>query len=235
MHRKSCLKLLSAFVACCAAACGASPDGVGVDDSTNAIVGSSCKKGTAGNQVAVIGDSMLAINHGITKEIEKDALAAGSLAPGSHYVDNSVSGQPLSQIANQYKSAQAAYDIKYVIMDGGGVECMSASGGDTALAGAKSLFQTMGKDGVQKIVYFFYAAPMTSGLATLKTCLDGLRPKMKALCNGLTAPKCYWLDLDPIWKGHPEYTSDGIHPTDVGAVVTGDAIWNTMKTNCVAQ
>ena len=58
---------------------------------------------------------------------------------------------------------------------------------------------------------------------------------MKALCDGLTQPKCYWLDLRPIWNGHNEYTSDGIHPTAAGSTATGNAIWEVMKANCVAQ
>ena len=58
---------------------------------------------------------------------------------------------------------------------------------------------------------------------------------MKALCDGLTAPKCYWMDLRTLWNGHSEYTSDGIHPTSAGSVATGDAIWEVMKDKCVAQ
>jgi hypothetical protein len=243
MHKISQLKLLTVCLASFAAACGAPNDDATTDEAQEAqealTKAAACKKGTSGNQVAVIGDSIIAITHGITKEIEKDAQAAGSLAPGAHYVDRSVSGSTLagngaSSIPNQYKGAQAANDIKYVIMDGGGTDCMN-NGGDAALASAKSMFQTMASDGVQKVMYFFYADPVGSSFASLKTCLDGLRPKMKALCDGLTAPKCYWLDLRPIWSGHAEYTSDGIHPTNVGAVVTGDAVWNVMKANCIAQ
>jgi len=93
----------------------------------------------------------------------------------------------------------------------------------------------MAQNGTEKVVYFFYPDPVGSNYASLKTCLDGLRPRMKALCDGLTAPRCHWLDLRPTWNGHPEYTSDGIHPTDQGSVVTGQAVWQTMRTNCVAQ
>jgi len=112
---------------------------------------------------------------------------------------------------------------------------LQANNGPAALAAAKTLFQKMGTDGVQKVQYFFYPDPVGSNYASLKTCLDSLRPDMKALCDGLTAPKCYWLDLRTVWNGHPEYTSDGIHPTDTGSKVTGDAIWAEMVTNCIAQ
>jgi hypothetical protein len=107
--------------------------------------------------------------------------------------------------------------------------------GDAALTAATSLFETMTSDNVEKIVYFFYPDPIGSNFASLKSCLDSLRPKMKALCDGLTAPKCYWLDLRDTWNGHNEYTSDGIHPTAEGAKATGDVIWDTMVKNCVAQ
>ena len=39
----------------------------------------------------------------------------------------------------------------------------------------------------------------------------------------------------PVWDGHPEYTSDGIHPTAAGSTVTGDAIWEAMVEHCIAQ
>ena len=201
-----------------------------------------CTKGqTKGNQVAVIGESFIAASHGITQQIEKQAKANGSLGSSEHYVDNSVSGTLLSgsdanAIPNQYKKAAQGGMIKYVLMDGGGNDCLQANNGDAALTAAQALFPNMAKDGVQKVVYFFYPDPLGSfASGTLKTCLDALRPKMKALCDGLTAPKCYWMDLRTTWNGHSEYTQDGIHPTAAGSVATGDAIWEVMKTNCVAQ
>jgi hypothetical protein len=201
-----------------------------------------CTKGqTKGNQVAVIGESFIAATHGITQQIEKQAKANGSLGANEKYVDNSVSGTLLSgsdpnAIPNQYKKAAQGGMIKYVLMDGGGNDCLQANNGDAALAAAQALFPTMAKDGVEKVVYFFYPDPLGSfASGTLKTCLDALRPKMKALCDGLTAPKCYWMDLRTVWNGHSEYTSDGIHPTSAGSIATGNAIWEVMKTNCVAQ
>jgi hypothetical protein len=201
-----------------------------------------CTKGqTKGSQVAVIGESFIAATHGITQEIEKQAKANGSLGQSEHYVDNSVSGTLLSgsdanAIPNQYKKAAQAGMLKYVLMDGGGNDCLQANNGDAALAAAQALFPNMAKDGVEKVVYFFYPDPLGSfASGTLRTCLDALRPKMKALCDGLTAPKCYWMDLRTVWNGHSEYTQDGIHPTSAGSVATGDAIWEVMKTSCVAQ
>jgi len=215
---------------------GAGPGGSGGQPQTG-----DCTKGTKGNQVAVIGESFIAASHGITKQIESDAKAAGSLAQNESYIDKSVSGTLLSgggadAIPKQYDKAKQGTTLKYVLMDGGGNDCLQANNGDAALAAAQTLFQTMATDKIEKVVYFFYPDPLGSfASGSLKTCLDALRPKMKALCDGLTAPKCYWLDLRTVWNGHSEYTSDGIHPTPAGDKVTGDAIWDVMKKNCVAQ
>ncbi len=199
----------------------------------------SCTIGaTRGSEVAVIGDSFIAMSHGITREIERLARAAGSLGASDRYVDNSVSGTTLAnnQIPGQYtRAVQSSGRIRYVLMDGGGNDCLINNNANAAYSAAQSLFQTMAQNNTEKVVYFFYPDPVGGNYASLKTCLDGLRPRMKALCDGLTAPKCYWLDLRPTWNGHPEYTSDGIHPTDQGSVVTGQAVWQAMKTNCVAQ
>jgi hypothetical protein len=201
--------------------------------------GGSCTIGsTRGSEVAVIGDSFIAMSHGITREIERLARAAGSLGASDRYVDNSVSGTTLAnnQIPSQYtRAVQSSGRIRFVLMDGGGNDCLINNNANAAYAAAQSLFQTMAQNNTEKVLYFFYPDPVGSNYASLKTCLDGLRPRMKALCDGLTAPKCHWLDLRPTWNGHPEYTSDGIHPTDQGSVVTGQAVWQAMRTNCVAQ
>jgi len=186
----------------------------------------------------MIGESFIAFTHQITQQVEIRAQANGSLAQGDNYIDNSVSGTTLAnnQIPSQYTDAvQESGDIKYVLMDGGGNDCLINNNGAAALTAAEALFQTMADNGTEKVVYFFYPDPIGQNFSSLKTCLDGLRPDMKALCDGLTMPKCYWLDLREIWDGHPEYTDDGIHPTAAGSVATGDAIWSVMAENCVAQ
>jgi hypothetical protein len=200
-----------------------------------------CVKGqTKGTDVVVIGESFIQLST-IPDQIAKDAVAAGSLKQGDKYINNAVSGMTLAgnnanSIPNQFAKAVNQYGtVKYVLMDGGGNDCLLNNNGDAALAAAKTLFQTMATDKVEKIQYFFYPDPVGSDRAALKTCLDALRPKMQAACEGLTSPKCYWLDLRPTWSGHNEYTSDGIHPTSAGSVATGDAIWKEMVKNCIAQ
>jgi hypothetical protein len=197
-----------------------------------------CVEGTKGSEVAVIGDSFIAASHGITRGIEEHAKAAGALGQNEKYVDKSVSGTTLTgAIPGQYDQAmQSSGTIKYVIMDGGGNDCMGGGNGDAALQAATKLFANMAAKGTLKVEYMFYPDPL-GGFASggLKTCLDALRPKMKALCEGLTAPKCYFFDLRPVWNGHNEYTSDGIHPTAAGDKATADAVWADMVKNCVAQ
>jgi len=197
-----------------------------------------CVKGTKGSEVAVIGDSFIAIAHGLTHEIENNAKTAGALAQSEKYVDTSVSGTTLAgAIPGQYDQAvQSSGTIKYVIMDGGGNDCMGGGNGDAAIQAATKLFANMATKGTLRVEYIFYPDPMGSfASGGLKTCLDALRPKMKTLCEGLTAPKCYFFDLRPIWNGHSEYTSDGIHPTAAGDKATGAAVWADMVKNCVAQ
>ncbi len=192
---------------------------------------------TAGSQVAVIGESFIAATRDITRRIEELARASGSLDDDESYVDNSTSGTTLinDQIPGQYRDAQESNDIKYVLMDGGGNDCWIHGDDTGALEAAESLFETMAEDGVEKVVYFFYPDPIGAQYADLTECLDRLRPEMKALCDGLEAPECYWLDQREIWEGHPEYTSDGIHPTQAGSYASAEGIWTVMQENCVAQ
>lgn len=197
-----------------------------------------CQIGTTrGNEVVIIGESFIAMSS-IPEHLAELAKAQGSLQGNESYIDNSVSGTTLGndQIPSQYRQAQASNDIRFVVMDGGGNDCLQSNNPGGALAAAEALFQTMAEDGVEKVQYFFYPDPL-GGFASgsLKSCLDTLRPQMQALCEGLTAPQCYFLDLRDTWNGHSEYTSDGIHPTEAGSVASADAIWEAMVENCVAQ
>lgn len=199
-----------------------------------------CQKGTTkGKEVLFIGESFIQASS-IPEETTKLAQAAGSLASGDSYVDKSVSGTWIgngasNSIPNQYKSNSSG--VRFVLMNGGGNDCWQG-GKDTdranALNAAKSLFQEMATNKVEKIVYFFYPDPIGSQFANLTSCLNLLRPDMKALCDAQTAPKCYWVDLRDTWKDHPEYTSDGIHVAGPGNAPTAGAIFKSMQENCVA-
>ena len=199
-----------------------------------------CVKGqTKGKDVAILGESFIAATHQITTNLESLAKAAGSLPQSERYVDNSVSGTTIAGAngnVDQYnKAVTSSGTIKYVIMNGGGNDCLQANNPSQALTGADKLFTLMAQKGTEKVVYFFYPDPIGSTFSNLKSCLDTLRPQMKAKCDGLTAPKCYWLDLRTAWAGHNEYTNDGIHPTAAGSKATAEAIWPVAVANCVAQ
>ena len=217
----------------------------GTEDTANSSTATTggdgtCEKGTTvGSEVLMIGESFIAFTHEITHEIERQARANGSLDEGESYRDNSVSGTTLAgggnSIPNQYQNGVNAGPVKYVLMDGGGNDCLQAMNPDGALAAAETLFENMAANGTEKVQYFFYPDPIGSNFNGLKNCLDELRPQMQALCEGLTSPQCYWIDLRETWDGHPEYTDDGIHPTTAGSVATGQAIWAAMVDNCIAQ
>ncbi|HXS16158.1 MAG TPA: SGNH/GDSL hydrolase family protein [Polyangiaceae bacterium] len=199
-----------------------------------------CQKGTTmGKEVLFIGESFIAASD-IPEETTKLARAAGSLGASDSYVDKSVSGTWIgngasNSIPAQYRSNSSG--VRFVLMNGGGNDCWQggqASDRTNALNAAEELFGDMAENGVEKIVYFFYPDPIGAQFNDLTACLDLLRPEMKALCDGQTAPECFWVDLRETWDGHSEYTSDGIHVAGPGNVPTATAIWNSMEENCVA-
>jgi hypothetical protein len=196
---------------------------------------------TSGNEVVFIGESFIAAS-AIPEETTALARANGSLADGESYLDFSVSGTRLGDgaIPRQYTMAAASNPIRFVLMNGGGNDCLQAGDSNSPIPAAEALYEEMAADGVEKVVYFFYpdAAGSFGGPgSSLQTCLDEYRPKIKAVCDSLTAPKCYWLDLaETEWAGNEAaFTSDGIHPNGEGSRVTAEAIWETMVANCVAQ
>lgn len=199
-----------------------------------------CVKGTTkGNEVLFIGESFVEASS-IPEETTKLARTAGSLGASDSYVDKSVSGTWIgngagNSIPNQYKNN--ASGVRFVLMNGGGNDCWQGgkeSDRTNALNAATQLFKDMDKNGVEKIVYFFYPDPIGSQFADLTACLNLLRPDMKALCDGLTSPECNWVDLRDTWQGHPEYTTDGIHVAGPGNAPTAGAIFASMEENCVA-
>ncbi len=192
-----------------------------------------------GKEVLFIGESFVAASS-IPEETTKLARAAGSLGASDSYIDKSVSGTWIgnnagNSIPNQYKNNSSG--VRFVLMNGGGNDCWQGgkeSDRTNALNAAKQLFKDMQVKGVQKVVYFFYPDPIGASFSALTSCLNLLRPAMKALCDEQTAPKCYWVDLRETWNGHPEYTSDGIHVAGPGNAPTAGAIFKSMQANCVA-
>jgi hypothetical protein len=68
---------------------------------------------------------------------------------------------------------------------------------------------------------------------TLKNNLDILMPNMQTVCAAATGLRCHWVDLRPVWVDGD--TADGFHPTQSGGDHCGDAIWQKMVEECIAQ
>ena len=196
-----------------------------------------CQKGQVKpSEVVFMGESFYAIDPQYNeKRVESNAQAAGALAAGAKYRNVAVSGQTMNYVATtEWPAATKGGTVKVVIMDGGGIDCMSSScsscpGDFTTLLGK------MATEGVLEVIYTRYPEPGAppGSNATLKGNLDILMPKMQTVCEGATGLKCHWVDLRPVWKDGD--TTDGLHPTQSGGNHVGDAIWAEMVKDCIAQ
>ncbi len=189
----------------------------------------------SGSEVLVIGDSFLALSHDITSRLQQNARNDGILASTDKFRDLSVSGTMLNggispNIPTQYQNGVNAGTVKYVIMDGGGNDCLGGSV-DGAVTAAKSLFQQMTKSGTVKVFYLFYPDAQGGLSSMLNPKLNTLRPQIQSIVTSSTSPKGFFLDLRPTFEGkYSSYIlSDGIHPTLAGSNAAADAIWAEMK------
>lgn len=195
-----------------------------------------CKKGqVAAKEVAIMGESFYAMApQYIQKRIEENAKKAGAIGSGDSYRNVAISGQPMSVVVGEFDTALKGGPVKVVIMDGGGIDCMSSS-----CPNCPNLFKTvlekMATNGVQSVIYTRYPEPGAppGSNATLKKNLDALMPEMEKVCKASTNPPCYWVDLRPVWQTGD--TTDGLHPTQSGGNHCGDAIWAEMVKQCIAQ
>jgi hypothetical protein len=187
-------------------------------------------------EVVIMGESFYAMSPMyIEKRIESNAQKAGAIASGESYRNVAVSGQTMNYVATtEWPNATKGGTVKVVIMDGGGIDCMSSScsscpGDFTTLLGK------MATEGVLDVIYTRYPEPGNppGSNTTLKGNLDTLMPKMETVCKGTTSPRCHWVDLRPVWVNGD--TSDGLHPTQSGGDHVGDAIWAEMVKDCIAQ
>jgi hypothetical protein len=212
---------------------GGAPPAGGAGGSTSG----GCQKGQVkAKEVVIMGESFYAMDPKyIEKRIEDNAKKAGAIGSGDSYRNVAISGQPMSVVAGkEWDDAVAGGTTKVVIMDGGGIDCMSSSCSscpDTF----KTLLGKMATAGVQQVIYTRYPEPGNppGSNATLKGNLDTLMPKMQPVCEGATGLKCHWVDLRPVWVNGD--TSDGLHPTQSGGDHVGDLIWAEMVKDCIAQ
>lgn len=187
------------------------------------------------NAVVWIGDSWVTIPSTQHTRVRDLARAAGALGADEDYVILAAPSTSIATIANQYSTREAgAIKVEVLIMDGGTWDTLTAGGSDSsvtkAVSGFKQLLSTVASDGtVTDIIYFLQPElPSIAGVAAL-------RPQVMQACADSTVP-CHFIDLQPAWVGHPEYTSsDGIQASEAGATVIADLIWATMREHCIAQ
>jgi hypothetical protein len=199
-----------------------------------------------GRDVVVIGDALIELSV-FTAELEQRATAAGVLAAGDHFRDYAtalmsvLAGGSLG-LANQWTDARAEGAARVVIMDGGATDLLNLPCGANpapdcpaliaAVNGAESLLAAFAEASVEDVVYFFYADPPDN--PELKASLDALRPLIENAC-GRSGLGCHFLDLRPLFAGHPEYLNADVVFLEPGAVVAAEAVWTLMQDRCVGR
>jgi hypothetical protein len=195
--------------------------------------GGACPTGQVqASQVLWIGDSWVQLP-GTQHTIVRDrARAAQAIGPNDDYADSAASGATMSAIAGQYATREAGQTkVKILIMDGGGLDLLEGNGSSATIMSVYDTFQqllaTVASDGtVEQIIYFLVPEAGSTNV-------PGLRPWMEMACAASAVP-CHFLDLQPYWAGHPEY-SNTIQASDLGAQVIGNQIWSLMQQNCIGQ
>jgi hypothetical protein len=230
-------------------------NGVGGAAGNPMVVGPGSDGGAAGSseacahrqvlasEVLWIGDSWITIPVNTQREVvRKHALEAKAIDDGDDYYSLATAAANMAAVAKQYDTRESgATKVKVLLMDGGTWDPIAAQmspGSSSATVAAAidssiSTFQLfLGKvasDGtVEHIVYFLVPElPGIPGVATM-------RPRLQQACAESSVP-CHFIDLQPYWQGHPEYTATGIQASEAGATVLGNLIWATMQDHCIAQ
>ncbi len=201
----------------------------------------------AGADVLILGDVLIELSI-YTAQLEKAAVAAGSLASGEHY-RNQAAGKssllatgPMS-IDSEYTTARANGPARVIVMDGGATDVLTGQcagmlnadcpAAQAAVSGAEQLFARFAQDGVEHVVYFFYGDPVDN--EALKDGLDLMRGLLQNACGRSPVP-CHWLDLRPVFSGHDEYVgAEGLVFTDAGATAAAAASYSFMQAQCVTN
>jgi hypothetical protein len=191
-------------------------------------------------EIVWIGDSWIFMPGTQLTRVRDLARTANAIGPNEDYVNASAAATTMSAIAGQYSAREAgATKVKVLLMDGGTWDTIVANmqGGSvstaamTAATAFDQLLTEIKSDGtVQHIVY--YLTPELSGIPGVAI----LRPLVQASCQQSAVP-CHFLDLQPLWAGHPEYTAQpgDTFASDAGGIALGDAIWSIMQQGCIAQ
>jgi hypothetical protein len=219
-----------------AAAAGCGGKVIRLGDGTPLADGGACAHAqVAASQVLWIGDSWV-LNPGNQHTAVRDsARAAGAIGPSDDYTIAAAAGATMAATAGQYDAQEAgASKVEVVIMDGGTWDTLIANGSaasvTTAADGFNQFLTKVAADGtVAHIVYYLMPElPAIPGVAAL-------RPLVQQAC-AQSQVRCHFLDLQPLWAGHPEYTaSDGVFASDAGGAALAAAIWSIMQQSCIAQ
>jgi hypothetical protein len=190
-------------------------------------------------EVLWIGDTWVLIPGTQHTRVRDLARAAGALGPNEDYVNRAAPATDMAAIAKQYQTQQGgATKVKVLLMDGGTWDPIAAQMMNAPIAPAidsaidefeQFLARTASDGTVKDIVYFLVPElPTHPGVAAM-------RPRLQQACAESLVP-CHFLDLQPLWLGHPEYTAaDGIQSSEAGARVIAESIWAIMQDNCIAR
>lgn len=191
--------------------------------------------GIASNEVVWIGDSWFTIPGSQRTRVEELAQAAGKLSAEESYESRAEAASDLAAVVEQYEAARAASPRRVLIMDGGTWDTIVSNGSAASVARVivefNDFLTQLGAEGsVEHLIYMLVPElPQVPGVAEL-------RPGLVEACTNSVVP-CHFLDLQPLWEGHPEYTSmpDGIQASAQGALVIAEQIWSIMQRECIAQ
>jgi hypothetical protein len=189
------------------------------------------------SQVVWIGDSWVKAPGNQITGVEQAAQMAGAIGSGDTYTDASVNGTLMAQIEGQYtKLKTMGIEAKVLIMDGGTLDTIGNDSPGTVSAVAQTfgdlLDMVAADQTVTDIIYFLVPELPPTIVGPTE-----LRPLLSQACAA-SVVRCHFLDLQPLWENHPEYTSTVgtvSLPSEMGASVIANAIWSIMQTNCIAQ
>jgi hypothetical protein len=190
------------------------------------------------SDVVINGESFFEMSN-ITSELTRLARADGYIGANESFRQIAKSGYSISQILGLYTACNPK--PKYLISDGGGIDflmgsCPSPITVDcqlmkTCKSTLQSYLAEMKKSGTKKVLWMIYPDPMKNYATTLKPLQDVWAQIVPPVINACTDPKTLLVDLRPVWSGHTDYTTDGIHCTDKGGTATATAFWKAIKDN----
>jgi hypothetical protein len=189
--------------------------------------------GVEADEVVLIGDSWMWRPAPYLRDLAREA---GAIRPDEDYIVLAKDGNDIEAIVAQYNSRQEGETkVRVLIMDGGGIDTIRGGGSQESIDHVVSTFEQhldqMASDGtVQHVIYSLYPE------GGITPAVADLRPGMQAACASSPVP-CRFLDLQPLWEGHPEYNreQEQINPSDEGSRVIAESIWSIMEENCIAQ